>query len=149
MSDQEVLVVEGTLASDEPLVIDTRYMWEAVYDNGESSLLEWVRAEDGTVKKYWFHDIDTARTTAFILHDLIEPNKTVVVKLSPEQRLIFFRRYKQELNLNGGGTIYHEPIHVIGYQQTVTHEDFSKNVSTYLAIYPDGSFLLSDDHTQF
>lgn len=136
-------LVEQSNQEQEPIEVATRYIWEAIYDNGQDRLVEVERVE-GQIEKRWFRDIDLPRTTFFILHDLVQAGKSVAVQLDHEagQRLIFFRRHSTEYNMQTGGAEKHEPVHVVGYQKTI----HGTNVSVYVYLFPDGSILLSDKH---
>lgn len=123
--------------------VKTRYIWEAIYDHGESSLIEWERKENGELVEHVFADIDLPRCTGFILHNLVDGEATSIqVDYESGQRLIFFRRHQSTLNFETGEITKHEPIHVIGWQRTVHDTD----ISSYVYIFPDGSVLLSDRH---
>lgn len=128
----------------EPIVVETAYIWEAVYEDG-STLAEVGRdGASGEVIKHGFAEVDLLRCRAFVLHSIVPTCRDISVKIDPAsgQRPIFFRRYQTEFDFETGETRRLEPIHCLGWQRTV----HGTNVSHYTFIFPDGSLLLSDDH---
>lgn len=131
---------------EEPIRVDTSYIWEAIYDDGQSSLVEWERMENGEIIQHGFREIALEQTTGMILHAIggREGQGAISVKIDATggMRPIFFRRHQSTLNFETGEVTKHEPIHVLGWQRTV----HGTNVSSYVYIFPDGSLLLSDRH---
>lgn len=131
---------------EEPIKVDTAYIWEAIYNDGQSSLVEWERMENGEIIQHGFSEIALEQTTGMILHAIggKEGQGAISVKIDTEggMRPIFFRRHQSTLNFETGEVTRHDPIHVLGWQRTVD-ETF---VSSYVYIFPDGSLLLSDRH---
>lgn len=140
MSEEE----NGIPPEQAPIEVDTQYVWEAVYGDGET-LPEYERdGETGKVIQHVFAHIDLERCTALVLHSITPDCKDVSVKIRGEEgmRPIFFRRHQTEFDFQTGETRRLAPIHVLGWQRTVA----GHNVAHYTYIFPDGSLLLSDQH---
>lgn len=113
------------------------WTWIACYDDG-SSLME--IEPDGT--EHGFAEVDLARLSAFVLNPMRDGLPAPIVKIdrASGQRPIFFRRRTIALDPALGTEEKRSTITVLGWQKTVE----GKNVKSFVALYEDGSVLISD-----
>jgi hypothetical protein len=110
------------------------FTWSAVYRDG-SVLPE--RDPDGT--EHGWAEIDQDRLDLFALMPQRPGLPSPVLKLSPAVRPIFFRRRVVTLDPDGGPE-QTRTITVLGFATTVEQ----RAVKAFVAVYPDGSVLISD-----
>jgi len=116
--------------------VDNWY-WSAVYsDNTYFDEIE----DDGTLHN--FREIDQERLIGFILRPLHAHLPQFAVQVTPNKRVIFFRKRKKVLNMNTGEQYDAPPFQCIGFQETVN----GRNVKSYLFVDVEGNSVLTDDH---
>lgn len=113
-----------------------RWLWKAHYSDGAEHS---EKADDGTVRG--FASVDQSRLVALEFVPADGEGPGVCVQLPEDARPILFRRRHVHANIVTEESWPGETITCLGFQKTIK----GVNQKAILALYEDGSILLTDD----
>lgn len=111
--------------------------WIAHYSDGsEHSEIDETGASRG------FASVEMDRVVALEWMPESDSHAGSFVRVPSDARPILFRRRRIDVNAETGEQSKHDAIHVLGWQQTID----GRNVKVFVALYADGSVLVTDDN---
>ena len=115
------------------------YMWRGHYADGTI-----IDEYDESGNARGFASVDVLRLVAFELVAIQPGLQSLHIVVTQECRPIFFRRRAITLDMDTG-TQVHSAITVLGFQKTLE----GRNFKSFMAVFPDGSIMLTDDPNSF
>lgn len=136
MTEQEAIQgIKVTMPETEGL----RYFWVAEYNDGVC-----LPQYDESGRENLFGDVEQHKLIRFHFINF-QTNHKVSVNITPDMRLICFRRHRQLTEgVHAPHTPGHDVFYSLGYQKTIVLNGQEHNVQSIMFIDGDGNVTLSD-----